>query len=62
MCYLITDNKHYIELVENRPSVTTDSMRAQTWTSEDKAKNYMSTLPIFYRNMSGMLKVQRMLS
>lgn len=47
MCYLITDNKHYIELVENRPSITTDSMRAQTWASEDKAKNYMSTLPIF---------------
>lgn len=47
MCYLITDNKHYIELVENRPAVTTDSMKAQTWTSESKAKNYMSTLPAF---------------
>ena len=47
MCYLITDNKHYIELVENRPAVTTYSMKAQTWTSEHKAKNYMSTLPTF---------------
>ena len=47
MCYLITDNKHYIEIVKDRPAVTTDSMKAQTWTSESKAKNYMSTLPAF---------------
>lgn len=49
MCYLITDNKHYIELVKDRPTVTTDSMKAQTWTSESKAKNYMRTLPAFLK-------------
>ena len=47
MCYLITDNKNYIQVCNDKACVTTDAMHAQTWTSESKAKNYMSTLPAF---------------
>lgn len=45
MCYLITDDKNYIQVSNDKACVTTDAMKATTWTSRAKANNYAITLP-----------------